>query len=301
MLNLLGCLFTSDTPLTCAFLKKHCMTKMNKMVSPPVPITGHVEPKSGFSVKVFVRKFDREILYAECREDFIDCLLTFLILPLELACSLSNDNTILVCVGNLCRSQCRRTLESNFCQYPDYYSCRNNSLLGYFSRAEPSYECLVPPNSYSGYSFASGIRRSLLSEGEKIVTVYPINPKDKAVSSPRYGAGFMKKNTKFIVSNDLNITPMNSSSTIGLLKKMKVDISDLEEHQIIISKAEVCLYYCIASFTFVLWYNPFCHCKFIYSAFVAQLISILRASLISSSALTNGLSSLLVKKPKEET
>ncbi|CAA7055326.1 unnamed protein product [Microthlaspi erraticum] len=68
-----------------------------------------------------------------------------------------------------------------------------------------------------------------------------------------------------MVSDDLVVTPMNSSSTIGLLKKMKVDFSDLEEHQINISRAE--------------------------------LISILSASLIAS----NGLSSLLLKKPKQET
>ena len=53
----------------------------------------------------------------------------------------------------------------------------------------------------------------------------------------------MKRKTKFVVSDDLTITPMNSSSTIGLLRKMKVDINDLEEFQITISKAEVCFYY----------------------------------------------------------
>ncbi|CAH8300480.1 unnamed protein product [Eruca vesicaria subsp. sativa] len=133
VLTLLGCFFTSETPLTCAFLKKHCMTRNLKMLSAHVQNT--VEPCSVFSVKVFVRKFDKEILYAECNADFIDYLLGFLISPLEL--------------------------------------------------------------------------------------------------------------------------------------KMQTNISDLEEHQISISGAE--------------------------------LISILRASLVSSSALTNGLSNLLMKKPKEET
>lgn len=130
---------------------------------------GRVEPKGGFSVKVFVRKFDREILYAECSEDFIDCLFTFLILPLELACSLSNQNTILGSVGNLCRSPCRRASASNFRQLPDYYTCSNSNLLGYISHMSPTYECLVPPSNYSRYKFAKQIKRSLLSEGGKIV------------------------------------------------------------------------------------------------------------------------------------
>ncbi|CAA7042972.1 unnamed protein product [Microthlaspi erraticum] len=107
--------------------------------------------------------------------------------------------------------------------------------------------------------------------GSNIVKVFPNDPKFKPGISSSYGKGFMKKSTKLTVSADLVIPPMNSSSAIGLLKKLKVDCSDLEENQINISREE--------------------------------LISILtlRASLISSSALTNGLSSLLVKKPKKET
>ena len=74
------------------------------------------------------------------------------------------------------------------------------------------------------------------------MSMYP-NPKVKPGTSLGCGSGFMKRKTKFVVSDDLTITPMNSSSTIGLLRKMKVDINDLEEFQITISKAEVCFYY----------------------------------------------------------
>ncbi|ESQ46957.1 hypothetical protein EUTSA_v10027836mg [Eutrema salsugineum] len=107
VLTLLGCLFTSETPLTCAFLGIPCMTRKLKMLSSPVQKTGRVEPSSAYSVKVFVRKLDWEIIYAECNEDFVDSLLSFLIFPLELAYSLSkqsNDDTLLGCIGNLCRS-----------------------------------------------------------------------------------------------------------------------------------------------------------------------------------------------------
>ncbi|XP_056864175.1 uncharacterized protein LOC108850669 [Raphanus sativus] len=118
VLTLLGCFFTSETPLTCAFLRETCMTRELKMLSAHVQNT--VEPSSVFSMKVFVRKFDREILYAECSEDFIDALLSSLILPLELVCSLSNN---LGCVGNLCRSPCRKASASNF------YQCMNVLFL----------------------------------------------------------------------------------------------------------------------------------------------------------------------------
>ncbi|XP_018443500.1 uncharacterized protein LOC108815371 [Raphanus sativus] len=205
--TLLGCLFTSEAALTCAFLKKTCMTRNLRMLYPPTMKNVKV-----CSVEVYVRKLDGKILYAECNGDFVDSLLSFLVHPLELASALSNDNTVLRCVRNLIRSPCRRAAS--------------------------------------------------------IVSLDPNNPKIKSGTSSGCGTGFMKKNTKFIVSNDLTITPMTTSSTTGLLKKLQVDISDLDSYQISISKVE--------------------------------LISILRASLISSSALTKGLSNLLVKKPKEE-
>ncbi|CAH2066507.1 unnamed protein product [Thlaspi arvense] len=254
VLSLLGCLFNSEDLLTCAFLRKTCMPRKHEMFSPPAPIKGRV-----CSVKVFVRKLDREIIYVECNEDFIDSLLSLLVLPLEFACSLSNDNTILGCVGNLCRSPCRGKA-SKICYVPAYYICSNNNLIDYKSQSIV-YECLIPRNCdySSSCKVARHIDWSLVDDG-RVVTLYP---KVKSGILSGGGTGFMKKSTKFVVSNDLVITPMSSSSIIGLLKKMKVDISDLEEYQLSISKAE--------------------------------LISILRASLISSSALTIGLSHLLVK------
>ncbi|KAG2240806.1 hypothetical protein Bca52824_097087 [Brassica carinata] len=224
VVTLLGCLFTTEATLTCTFLGKTCVTK--------------------------------------CNEDFIDSLLTFLVHPLEMACSLSNDNTIFGCVGNLCRSQCREDA-SKSCYIPGFYICSNNNLIDY-AHLSMTYECLIPHDG-SDRKVARYIDRSLSKSGN----IVSMHPKVKSGTSLSCGSGFMKKKTKFIVSNDLTITPMNSSSTIGLLRKMKVDINDLEEYQTSISKAE--------------------------------LISILRASLISSSALTNGLSNLLVKKPKKET
>ncbi|WZZ67727.1 hypothetical protein YC2023_079097 [Brassica napus] len=227
--TLLGCLFTSEAALTCTFLKKTCMTRNLRMLSPPAPKNVKV-----CSVEVYSRKLDREILYAECNGDFVDSLLSFLVHPLELACSLANDNTMLGCVGNLCTSPCRGAASKSLL-LPSFYSCSNNNLLDYGYQST-TYECLIC-NSYSSCKVARSISRLPIA-GEKAVSLYPSNPKIKSGTSSGYGIGFMKKNTKFIVSNDLTITPMNTSSTIGLLKKLQVDISDLEKYQINISKVE---------------------------------------------------------------
>ncbi|KAH0929340.1 hypothetical protein HID58_015067 [Brassica napus] len=240
VVTLLGCFFTTETPLTCAFLMKPCMTRKLKMLSPHLQNSEIVEPSSVFSVKLFVTKFDNEILYAECNADFIDALLSFLIFPLELICSLSNN---LGSVGNLSRSPCRKASASDFNQVPDYYGCSNNTMFGYLPSPSPVYECFVPHSSSDSWScqLARQIQWSteLFIVGGDIVKMSPNNPKVISGSSSRCDTGFMKKNTKFIVSNDLSISPMNSFSTVGLLKKMQVNISDLEEHQIIISKADV--------------------------------------------------------------
>ncbi|AEE74725.1 hypothetical protein (DUF674) [Arabidopsis thaliana] len=102
VLSLLGNLFTSESALTSTFLMKQCMTTMLTLSPPPMFKTGRVEQGSGCHIKVFVGKLDRKILYAECSEDFIDSLLTFLVLPLESASSFFEDNTIIGCVKNLC-------------------------------------------------------------------------------------------------------------------------------------------------------------------------------------------------------
>ncbi|KAJ4874723.1 hypothetical protein Rs2_39741 [Raphanus sativus] len=144
VVTLLGCLFTSEAPLTCTFLRKTCMTSkmMHEMLSPPALKNGEANPGGVCYVKAFVRKVDREILYVECNEDFVDSLLSFLVQPLEMACSLSNDNTILGCVGNLCRSQCRGAA-SKSCYLPGFYICSNNNLIDYAYKST-RYRCWIP-------------------------------------------------------------------------------------------------------------------------------------------------------------
>ncbi|KAL9828085.1 hypothetical protein AtNW77_Chr3g0164351 [Arabidopsis thaliana] len=253
VLSLLGNLFTSESALTSTFLMKQCMTTMLTLSPPPMFKTGRVEQGSGCLIKVFVGKLDRKILYAECSEDFIDSLLTFLVLPLESASSFFEDNTIIGCVKNF------------------YYTCSKN-LLDIASCPSPAYECLIPyfRHPYSICKFSRSFELSVLGEGQKVVTLNPIDPKtSKSCTSVVADSGFVKRNTKFIVSDDLIITPMNKFSTIGLLKKMQINMNDFEAQSICIYKAE--------------------------------LVNILRASLTSSSALTNVLSNLLAKEPKKES
>ncbi|KAH0930988.1 hypothetical protein HID58_008105 [Brassica napus] len=72
------------------------------------------------------------------------------------------------------------------------------------------------------------------------------------------------RGSKFTVSDDLVVTPKKSCSTFSLLKKLKVQADDLEVQVISISNAEA--------------------------------LNLLRASLVTSSALSSAFRSLLVKE-----
>lgn len=84
---------------------------------------------------------------------------------------------------------------------------------------------------------------------------------------------------------------MNSSSTISLLSKLQLSIGDIEEHVISIGMLHIFLLFLIKKKTFLI---------FVLNLLVLQATSILRASLITTSALTNGLSDFLSKRKPEE-
>lgn len=249
MLTLLGYLFNSDTPLTDTFLMKNCVAKKQKFWAPLVQENRVAGPC--LTLKVFVRKLDRVILYAECREDFVDFLFLFLAIPLEFVGDFSNGNANMGCVGNLCKSVKGLSFEEEGeatltkCVLPHFYSC-GAQLLDVIIQEMPEYECLVTFISYGQYTagkLCKKIEKNNLGSAKNILKLSPMNPKSKGTSDST-GIGFVKKKTNFMVSDDLYVTAMNSSSTISILSKLQVNINDIEEKVISIGKAEVCcLYY----------------------------------------------------------
>ncbi|CAA0381802.1 unnamed protein product [Arabidopsis thaliana] len=262
ILTLLGCLFTSEAPLTDTFLRKHCMSRKRKMLTPLVQESSVAGAADNLlTLKVYVRKTDRAVLYAECREEFVDFLFTFLAIPIEFAWELSIDIGNMGCVGNLCRSvkdlsfEKQKAATVSQCMLPYFYNGRAQPL-DVVIQESPEYECLV--THYGHNMLCKKINKAVLSNGEIIAKF----------TSASASIGLVKGETNFIVSDDLVVTPMNSSSTISLLSKLQMNIGDIEEQVISIGKAEA--------------------------------TSLLRASLITTSALTNGLSNFLSKMDPDE-
>ncbi|KAF8096436.1 LOW QUALITY PROTEIN: hypothetical protein N665_0308s0010 [Sinapis alba] len=99
--------------------------------------------------------------------------------------------------------------------------------------------------------------------------VVVIDPKSRDGDQATKRSGFVKRDAKFTVADDLIITPMNSRSALYILKKLESQAEDLEVQEISISKT--------------------------------QAASLLRASLMTSSALNAALWNSTSKKPKRET
>ncbi|VYS56761.1 unnamed protein product [Arabidopsis thaliana] len=274
VLTLLECFFTSDLPLTDTFLKKQSSLQMIRSripLSPTLQGSGDgAVPGQTITFKAFVRKPNIKILCVECGADFIDLLFTFLALPLESVWNISAGNISLGCIGNLFRSFKRIDASSSSkTKLPSFYSCPKQLLDVVTEEQEIycSFKCVVETNNEYDFKFTRKMPPRPNSLKEKNQNMFFTN-KTSVLYLTSFG--FMKQNTRFLVTDDLVIKPKNLVSNISLLKlNMHLDKEDVEEHVITIGKLEA--------------------------------ISLLRASLMTSSALTSSFWSLISKKAKAET
>ncbi|XP_010435564.1 PREDICTED: uncharacterized protein LOC104719350 [Camelina sativa] len=253
-MTFLRSLFASDTPLTTTFYPFNSSTYPSKRAfkpssSPCDSVLGQV-----LSLTVYLSKQDkRKVMYAKCGEGFIDLLCTFLVLPLEYICEISaSDDGCddgLGCIGNLFRSF--KGLSCGEITIPWYYRCRKN-LLGVPVQTLPSFYSCFEDHAFSG------------DREDRLKKVRPMDPKTEISDQSRSSGGFVKSNKKFLVSDDLIITPLNTDLTVRDLKRFKISFDEVNIEEITIGRTEA--------------------------------INLLKASFVTSSALSDGLSDLLTKK-----
>lgn len=239
-MRLLECVFSSNTPLTDALLKKQSpqdMTNMLKLLTPRLETkTDASEPE--FTIDAIVRKQDMKIMYVECGEDFVDLLFSFLAVPLEFVCDTSSG-----CIGNVRRSfkdlsvdKGKEELASK-CVLPHFYKLEKQ-LSSITTEEAPVYYRYRNSNPRQpDYSLTTDCDRTPLYRKNRIVPVRVIDPKSEK------GSGFVKRGTRFTVSDDVIITPMGCLSTsICLLKKYGIKADDVDVQVIRIREAEVIIY-----------------------------------------------------------
>ncbi|CAA0407205.1 unnamed protein product [Arabidopsis thaliana] len=202
--TLLECLSTSDNPLTDTFLKK----------------------KSSYSTKR-IQKLPSPGLCEDREESTPDQTITLNVVKKE--------GNILVDPGREAK-----------CVLPHYYKCQKQLLDAVTTHKPPTFYLYVSSmasNHIREYRLSEDSSKPLVYFWDELMPMISIDPKSKGSTnttdeSTIPSGGFMKRGTKFMITDDLIITPLNSTSTIGLVKEKQIRLDDVEVQEIIIRKEE---------------------------------------------------------------
>ncbi|XP_057444918.1 uncharacterized protein LOC130737173 [Lotus japonicus] len=257
ILDLLKCSLFSNSTLTDLFLRKEPLLEMPRFF----PCDNqHDTSTIAIKVKLVIRKSDGKILYAHGEKDFADFLLSLLTFPLGAVVHLLEGNCS---VGNLDGL------------YNGIVNLSANYLMPYVKRRifHPHIAPLLnlrkqipAPTSeaprYGCYYQRSSFKESFLHD-EYYVTEDLVGTGtyvELSLVNPGLYEGCVKDVTTYIATDELLVTPVSPISAISLIDSLGVPMSDLKEMAVTIG--------------------------------VKECLSILKASLTSKSALTNGLSNV---------
>lgn len=265
ILNLLKYSILSTTPLTSLLLSKNYVIA-DKTVQPmnrQMSSEGIISFKK-MEVKVLVHKSNNKIMLAHSSEDFIEFLFSFLTVPLGSVISLvSKGYPPALCVENIHQSV-------------------SNLRVGEYFKSKRKKDMLLSPKLSMLYQCSNQLFP--LKEGRiPKFCLKPVLPFDEEQYNLRSGfgdrelklaslmgeGGFLKGlTTKFMVTDDMVVTPFTPMSCMKYIRSCNVPPTDIEEQVIDIGMKEA--------------------------------VNLLTASLVSTSVLTNGLKDLIRSKPMAE-
>ncbi|KAI3457331.1 hypothetical protein Pfo_013994 [Paulownia fortunei] len=212
-------------------------------------------------LRIMVTKSTNKLLFAQAEEDFIDFLFGLLTIPLGGVECLLGSNTSLENIDNLYRS----IANINGDKYVKTQDTKTMLLKpklphGYISNYQilPLSEESAPVLYYYGN----------YSRNEEWLSLSPIWG-STAVEYRKGQGNYVKGPRTYMVTDDLTVKPMCMTSSVSILNKLKIPLSDVKELELHIGLKEA--------------------------------LSILKASLTSTSALTSSLiNPMLKKQPKQE-
>ena len=252
-------------------------------------------------LKVLIRKSDRKILFVEGQEDFADFIFGFLTLPLGGVLHMLGGFSSYSCLDKLYKSV------TELCPYRYLMSPSLKHMLvnpqcapqfGIYNQILqigdlPVFYCKSYEKDMKQISVLVNSTKSLRLYGELYKTMDIVDPKSSDGKSN--SGGFVIGPAMYMVTDDLVVTPISSISGVSYLNRSKVHLSDLEQRVINIGLKEVMLFLRLLSFCYSM-------CSVLLFVFdiiiiyctILQCLSILKASLISTSALTNGLEKFIM-------
>eukprot|EP00268_Persea_americana_P048963 TRINITY_DN520_c0_g1_i9.p1 TRINITY_DN520_c0_g1~~TRINITY_DN520_c0_g1_i9.p1 ORF type:complete len:504 (-),score=78.48 TRINITY_DN520_c0_g1_i9:688-2199(-) len=292
VLHLLNCMLHSKTPLTDVFLEEKDMIDgvnldvnvMNlnlkdvgvdfKDIAQP-QTEKEIEPDSKkVSLKLLMSKSNNRVLYAEGGEEFPNLLFSFLTFPLGSIVKCLGGRTTMGCLDNLYKSveglsnndhmrseECKAMLLDP--KLALYFGCQNQLLQ--IEEQVPYQPTLFQCSSCSiCVPYIKDYGNWTCSHGANKMQLRTLNPKYPNAAMEQ-GGTFMVGQAVFMVTDELIVKPLSSISGVSLLSRLNININDLEERFVTVGKAEA--------------------------------LSILKASLISKTVLSDVFSS---KKPRQK-
>ncbi|KAK9069540.1 hypothetical protein SSX86_011444 [Deinandra increscens subsp. villosa] len=220
MLFLLKLALSVDSPLT--HLVFECNKPMTYIDNPVLPLMPFdlcdlmkklTSTSSKMLIQVSFQKSTGKFLFAEVKEDFVDFLFGFLSIPLgTVVGTLMKGNSSLSCMDNVFKSISKMEVG----RYLKWQRTKNMLLQPHFGQIFTSKHLLFPLN---------GTNPSLQVSGYKL-------------EDPRICEQYLIQSGMFFVTDDLVVTPSSSYSTMDTLKKLEVELDDVERYEISIGLGE---------------------------------------------------------------
>ncbi|KAK2414533.1 hypothetical protein QL285_037116 [Trifolium repens] len=215
VVDLLKLSFFSKTPLSdFMFKKEQFVGNLDPRNQLECWIGKKKEKSNIMVVKVVRRKSNKQILFVEAEEDFADFLFSFLTFPLGAVLRMLQGFSFLCSIHNLYKSVTELS--------------SSNGLM-----SQELKDLLTNPPVSRQFELRSQILPICKNDYKEYFKSYNfVDPK-----SPISG-GYVNGGITFMVTDDLDVTPMSSIDGISYLEKMKVPINDVEEIVINIGQRE---------------------------------------------------------------
>ncbi|KAL2347184.1 hypothetical protein Fmac_001184 [Flemingia macrophylla] len=255
--DLLKCSLFSQSCLTNLFLEKKPNLQMSRFLYGSFENSGGIQ----INLKLFIRKADAKILFAIGGKDFADMLLSFLTFPLGGVVRKLGGTSHLGSIDGLYKSVADLDENIHFNSKDAKNKLFDPHLLPFFKLTNQILPMLNLNLRYYCYHkdetivhLQYSIEIQALNTGCGFKEMLPINPESPA-------EGFVNGTEMYVATDDLVLAPFSLSSSLKLLSRLNTLLGDVTEKVVTIGFKE-CL-------------------------------SLLKASLTSTSALNDGLGHLL--------
>ncbi|KAJ4774696.1 DUF674 family protein [Rhynchospora pubera] len=186
-------------------------------------------------IKLIVDKRKNKVVYAECNQDFIDILFSFLTYPSGFVINKLNGKSHIACLDNLFGSvvskpmaDCFKTLESKqhlvYPRIPLHYRISKFLIKSTEAKRMKYYMCRTPGCDCNEVSLV----------GNVLCKCKRITNKRLKVMDPRSSSYGFVSDATYIVTDDLVVTPLYISTLISMIA-----VEDLVEVPFNVSKKEV--------------------------------------------------------------